>query len=482
MQLTLNRIELISFKGMENQVFDLEQINEFLGDNRTGKTTIANGILWALFGKDIYGRSNYEIMPLDANGNMIDHKEPSVLLVFDVDGCKKTFKRVMTQKWVKKRGDAESSFDGSCTTSYFVDDVPVKQKEYQEIVNQIVDENLFRVITLPTHFPSLDWKVRREMIIDIVGDVDIAGIQARAEFTNLVAHMEGKDLADYRKMIAFQKKGIKKDIDAIPAKIKAAQEFIPETEPNYTELAEQVAIKKETIKQIDAKIADKSSVLTDFQSQVQERMKKIQEFEVKKTEFITNFIADKQTELDGINAEKRQNLQDINSKKSDIQDQEMNIKSADNAIARLNDQLEELMEQRTSNKEEWQKLNAKVFVAPSDDKCMACGTVLVKTPEEIAKLEETFNNNKANKLQDILDRNKPLMEKYKEIEETNLPAKVKNLDALIDHLHTLEDELKSFEELSSKFISRIAAVNITAAREKAKVQSGYIEIQNQIDD
>ncbi|ETJ23465.1 hypothetical protein Q604_UNBC18129G0002, partial [human gut metagenome] len=37
-------------------------------------------------------------------------------------------------------------------TDYFVDGVPKKEKEYKEIVNSLVDENIFKLITNPLYF------------------------------------------------------------------------------------------------------------------------------------------------------------------------------------------------------------------------------------------------------------------------------------------------------------------------------------------
>ena len=477
MKLALNEIDLVDFKGVAAYRATLSNAVVFAGTNRTGKTTIANAINWCLFGKDIYNRSNYEIMPVDIVGNMIPHKKPSVTLVFDIDGSKKKLQRVMEQKWVKKRGEAESSFDGSCTTSYFVDDVPVKAKEYNEIVNQIIAEDLFRVITLPTYFPSLDWKKKREMITAIVGDVDIEGIQAREEFAKLVAHMDGKDLADYRKMIAFQKKDLKKRIDAIPASIAAAKKFIPETEPNYVNVAEFIKGKKAEIAAIDVQISDKSKVLDTYQETLKGKQAKIQELESFKTKFISDFVADKQKELDTIANNQNQHNSDVSELTRKIEEKEQFVRTKNATLNSLTVQFNDLQKSIDEGRKKWISTNNSVFVTPEDDKCMSCGQTIVKTDEEKAEMESTFNNTKANSLTDIVASNKPLIAECDSI--TNKKGVlVDDIEKLNLEITPLKKQLSDLQAIS--FTSQIAAVNISAARIKATEQADYIAFDTQI--
>jgi hypothetical protein len=75
------------------------------------------------------------------------------------------------EKWTKKRGSATAEFSGH-TTDYFIDDVPSKKKEYQDKVDSIVNENVFKLLTSPSYFnEQLQWQDRRKTLLDICGDI-----------------------------------------------------------------------------------------------------------------------------------------------------------------------------------------------------------------------------------------------------------------------------------------------------------------------
>ena len=54
---------------------------------------------------------------------------------------------------------------------------PKSQKEFKEFISEIVDEDVFNLITNPNAFNALAWKKQREILMKFVGsfsDVDIA--------------------------------------------------------------------------------------------------------------------------------------------------------------------------------------------------------------------------------------------------------------------------------------------------------------------
>lgn len=55
------------------------------GQNGSGKSTLVMAFLWLLYGKDARGRADYQIFPVDADGNRVRQgMEPTVEAVFDV--------------------------------------------------------------------------------------------------------------------------------------------------------------------------------------------------------------------------------------------------------------------------------------------------------------------------------------------------------------------------------------------------------------
>jgi hypothetical protein len=90
----------------------------------------------------------------------------------------------------------------------------------ERINAEIIDENLFKMLTNTEYFLSLKQDVQREVLMSIAGaktDNELA--QGNAEFTALVDMLSGKSLADYRRQIAAEKKRLKMQADEIKPRI-----------------------------------------------------------------------------------------------------------------------------------------------------------------------------------------------------------------------------------------------------------------------
>lgn len=158
MNIILKAMSLINFKGIRNAEFNFNTTtNNISGDNATGKTTIVNAFLWCLFGKDIEDRKDFEIKTYDKDGVIIPQIDHSVELILDVDFKEITLKRVLSEKWQKKRGSDDLEFTGNETT-YFWNEVPLKQSEYQSKIKDLIDEGLFKLLTNVNYFHSLHWE------------------------------------------------------------------------------------------------------------------------------------------------------------------------------------------------------------------------------------------------------------------------------------------------------------------------------------
>ena len=134
MSIKSKKMDLMNFKAIKEFACEFgNELTTISGENGTGKSTIVDAFMWVLFGKDSHGRSDFEIQTLDSNNNVIHGLEHSVTLALDADGKKRTFKRTLKERWVKPNGKAEKELKG-CTTDFEVDEIPIKQKEYQAAI------------------------------------------------------------------------------------------------------------------------------------------------------------------------------------------------------------------------------------------------------------------------------------------------------------------------------------------------------------
>ena len=240
-KVTVKQMTLVNFKGIKSLTVDFGQVTEIRGANATGKSTIADAFNWVLFGKDAAGNADtkFGIKTVDATGKVIEKIDPEVTAILDIGdesyGNVVELRRVYSEDWVTSRGKAEPELKGH-KTAYFYNGVPLKESEYKIKINSIIDEDLFRMLTNPLYFPRLDWQVQREMLLKIAGGITLEEIAAgRVEFSELLAQLSGKSLAEIKAEISARKKKIKDALDLIPARIDEVTRATPAA-PDYKAL------------------------------------------------------------------------------------------------------------------------------------------------------------------------------------------------------------------------------------------------------
>ncbi|MFS8541495.1 MAG: ATP-binding protein, partial [Tissierellales bacterium] len=172
-EIKLLELTLRNFKGIRQFTLSPNGLNaNVYGDNATGKTTLMDAFLWLLFDKDSQNSSNFNIKTLDQDGNVIHGLEHEVTAKLSIDGKVVELQKIYKEKWTKKRGEAERTLTGHIT-DYYINGVPKKKTEYESYLNNIIDENTFRILTNPLYFnTSLHWKQRRALVMKICGEVD----------------------------------------------------------------------------------------------------------------------------------------------------------------------------------------------------------------------------------------------------------------------------------------------------------------------
>jgi DNA repair exonuclease SbcCD ATPase subunit len=130
---------MTNFKCFREKELNLdEDIITIRGRNGAGKTTIADAILFCLFGKNSEGQSDLELFKTRENGQVVHNLDCSVeirLALFrKEDGAENqtvTLRRSIKEVWIKKRGSEESVFKNN-TVEYFVNGESYTKTDYEK--------------------------------------------------------------------------------------------------------------------------------------------------------------------------------------------------------------------------------------------------------------------------------------------------------------------------------------------------------------
>lgn len=409
----LKFLKLCNFKGVRSfEVAFNNQVSVIEGDNGTGKTTLYDAYLWLLFGKDSTGRSDgangFNVKTTGEDGKPIYRLEHSVTAVLEVDGKEIKLQRSLVEKWQKVNGTTDEVMKDE--TQYFINDVRTgTKKEYQAEISEIIPEDVFRMITNPYFFTSLSADTQKEMLLEMVGNIDDEEVAAtNPEFIALLDEVNGTSLAKWAKEVAAKKKACNDALATIPASIETAQKLMPESE-NWAMLENELKGVQARVKEIDAQIADKSS---------------INDSAYKRKMALLNQQADKRIKLQDRESAIRMEasaahnqaiaeLQDLKNNLSltqrNIESKRMEQKDVDAKVAELNAKLVEMREQfKAVAKEQFPEPSGDVLVCPT------CGEPYKGENLEnaIAKLRGNFEQNKAKRQKDIQTKGKQYKAEY----------------------------------------------------------------------
>lgn len=170
MNLRLKKISIENFKGITQLLIDFHNRTTISGQNATGKTTIMDAFTWLLFNKDSEGKADFNIRPNNRQGEPIDNLVIKVSAVLEKDGKDILLCKKQEQNWVKKKGSEVSQLQGNIN-KYEINEIPKTEKDYKAYIDDLMKEELFKLITSPQAFTSLKWKDQRTILLKLVSEV-----------------------------------------------------------------------------------------------------------------------------------------------------------------------------------------------------------------------------------------------------------------------------------------------------------------------
>jgi DNA repair protein SbcC/Rad50 len=429
-QIKLSKMELRNFKGVKGFTLNIGgQIASIFGENGKGKTTLYDAFLWVLFGKDSANRADFSVKPQDPSGKDIHYLETDITIEFLINGQSKTLRKMLKEKWTRKRGTSTDEFSGH-ETSYWVDTVPVKAKEYADVINSIINETAFKLLTNPFYFcTQLTWQDRRKTLMEICGDVSdedvIASDQSFSELTNI---LNGKSINDQRKIITEKIKMLNSQIEEIPVKINELSRTVLGEEINYSVVEAGLLEHKASLRKIEQSMTDTSQLASEYRRKQQEAFK------------LGNAIEERKKELD---AETGAGSRLLTDEKAKLENEKYRLETITLLTkSKIKDKESVLAENEAklvTLRETWTTENAKQFVDPDPNVfvCPTCGQDLPtdRIEHRIKEMRESFEHSKAQAMDKARSEGKAI------------GAKQKTLADEIESLKTnlMNDELKMTE-------------------------------------
>lgn len=485
MNIILKSIKLTNFKGIRNLKVLFNRVTDIFGDNGTGKTTIADAFLWLLFGKDTSDRKDFEIKTLDENNepfHRLDHEVEALLLV---DGTEVLLKRSYREKWVKKRGSNDTEFAGHETT-YFWNDVPMKQDEYQAKIADMLQESVFKLITNTNYFSSLKWQDRRNVLLKMAGDISDADVfkglikkDGAAQYEDLIFALNKKSIDEYKREIGSKKKKIKDELLLIPSRIDEANRSLPDV-VDYSAIESLLGSVESEIVTIDKMLSDKTEAQKERQKLIGELMYSKQNLNLQANEI--EFDVRTQVQKDA-----QARTVSINERKQVIKEKDSVINKSREDYSKLSTKRNELTSEQTKIREQWNKENETTLVFNDADFCCpTCKRAFEATDIDAKKTEFTsnFNSNKSKKLEELSARGKALTTEIKEID-----TKLGNINAdgvkLKQELAQLQEALIEAEKEHERLtLSEEETYNSTLSTHEKYISlhTEIAELQQKIDE
>lgn len=451
--------------------------------NRAGKSRLFDAYTFGLFGKDSFGNSDFPIKNIKDSGETEHGLEHAATLEFEDPDI--VLKRIYKEIW-GKRGQFKGVLK-SHTTDYEIDGVPnKKKKDYDDVVNNLCDEKLFKMLTDPHYFnDKLHWKERLAILIELSGgkisDEDV--INAHPELADFPQILDGKSADDRKEIIRANRLATEKEVEKIPIRInevnKGTVECREVKQVNLDlELSKnELMVAQGELKEIKA--GGESEILTTKLREIENKLIDLDNKEAAET------LKAQQTR----NKERQEPQRAVDDIKYSIETFKRDKGNTIKDIDRFKTQITNLEKEIKKLKSDWWEENDKKFHHEESTACYACGQPLPKKKIEHAhnKALERFNVDKANKLNSINNAGKAAV-KSVESDKHDLDdaeKKLIHLEKIGKDLNTklseAEKALEDFEESLKTEVAEESPERIHLLNEKENLEIQIVDKKGSVD-
>lgn len=475
-EIILKSIALTNFKGQAHRVETFGDGENFIvGPNGSGKSSVFDGFTWLLFGKDSKGQSEAlaKVKMLDSNGEPVWHTDNKVEATFMVDGEELTLSRTYREKWRKPKGQSEPIYDGQTTVFSWNGNEKISAAEYKKRVSELINEDLFKLITDPLYFATLKPEKRREIVMSLAGNVDdhiVIASNPELRGFEVVGNID-----EMKKVALSTKNKLVKERDNYPARIDELNQIITDIKSKAGDLNvlnDKIAKLGELNAELQAnrdKLSNVSSMVSDVLAKNASRVIALKAVE--------NYKLAKANEAE---KEFRKLQTDYDEYMWKIERAKQAVAQYDNNCKMYNMQLEDYRNKLKGIKLEIDSINAEEQPNFEGAYCPTCMQLLPNQEEIQAETLEKWNADKREKLNSLQKRGNTVHESGLKVKEA-LDSSSKQLEVAKTELQVLEDNkpvepIRSVVDFSTdeelKKLEAAVPPEATVGEEIANLESG----------
>lgn len=436
MHLRLNKLIIENFAGIKDQTFEFIGDNsKIYGSNGAGKTTTTTALQWLLFDKGLDGSTkSFNPVPVDISNHEVYELIPTVEAEFTIDNNTLVLRKESRPKYTTNLKTNRKEYSRSRTKRQFINEEPVKISDYKSRIKDLIDEDVFKLITNPAAFNNLDWKKRREILFEIADPIDDEDIiKSNDELSNLTDLLREHDIETKKKIVYDKIKQINKEIQDIPTRINQESKGLQEVEPLNDSELKQIESEIESLKQqkIEVKNGSKSIELKNKLAELEgelSRLKSNHNFEIdNKIHVLTNEFNTEQSTVLNYTSK-------IRVHKQEIEHEEKRRKA--------------LLSDYKMIETNFKELQDKQFEYTATNLCATCGQKLPADQIESVKQKaiEKFNKEKSADLEVLANKKDEMLNEGKKIKPV-----IEKIQSEIDKYQKyVEDASKKSEKIKKQ--------------------------------
>ena len=453
MILTIKRMVIDHFKGVEHRVIELGVHNKIKGQNGSGKTTCAEAWLW-LFADCNYALvKNPSITPLGMS-ECVSRVEA------DIEIDEKPCQVAKVQKF-KSKTDDNGKVTSSVVNTYEINSV---SKSYRDFVSDLesrgLDLNNFLILSHPFAFTIDTSKAGREKMrallfsmTDSLSDTDIASELSNSNELNALLENYRLDEIEQMQKATLRKvnETCGKDNSIINAKIDGL--ISSKVQGNVAELTKELNKVNSEIEKAEKKSSDNG-----IETEINDVKRKLRGIEFEENE--------------KLESQKRQIRNQISDVEMDIEVATARYNTVAYEISNINAQIGSL----NKSIENWRGLYKKVQDEVLDDdscKCPTCNRVYAKS--KVDKIKSDFEKSKTERLTMYKNNAEKALNEISEIEKTK-ETKANDLDEAKKIISVCK---KKKEKLNAELDKLPANVNYSKNKEWVSLNKKLSQLETE---